>query len=48
LCKAEGQAHGEQLAPIILGRNICEFLQRGENSLTAVRKVLAWKIAYLK
>jgi acylpyruvate hydrolase len=42
LCKAEGQAHGEQLAPIILGRNICEFLQRGENSLTAVRKALAY------
>jgi acylpyruvate hydrolase len=42
LRETEGHAHGEQLAPIILGRDMCEFLQRGERGLSAVQKALAY------
>jgi acylpyruvate hydrolase len=42
LREAESQNHAEQLASIVLGRDMCEFLQRGEKSLDAARKALAY------
>jgi acylpyruvate hydrolase len=42
LRQAEGQTQAEPLATIILGRDMCEFLQRGEKSLNAARKALTY------
>ena len=42
LHKVEGNSQGEQLAPILLGRDMCDFLRRGEKSLAAARKALAF------
>jgi acylpyruvate hydrolase len=42
LREVKGQALGEQLAPIVLGRDMCEFLQRGEKGWNAVREALAY------
>lgn len=42
LREAEGKAHAEKLAPIILGRDMCEFLRRGAEGLDAARKALAY------
>jgi acylpyruvate hydrolase len=41
LREAEGKPHADQLAAAILGRDMIEFLRRGEKSLTAARKGLA-------
>jgi acylpyruvate hydrolase len=41
LREAEGRSHADQLAAAILGRDMGEFLQRGEKSLGAARKGLA-------
>jgi acylpyruvate hydrolase len=40
LHEAEANPHGTNLAPVVLGRDMCEFLQRGEKSLDAARKTL--------
>ncbi len=40
--KPESQNQAEQLASIVLGRDMCEFLQRGEKSLNAAQKALAY------
>ena len=40
LREVEGNSQGEQLAPILLGRDMCDFLKRGEKSLEAARKAL--------
>jgi acylpyruvate hydrolase len=42
LRQAEGQTQAEPLAPIILGRDMCEFLKRGEKSLNAAHKALTY------
>jgi acylpyruvate hydrolase len=42
LREAEGQTQAEQWASIILGRDMCEFLQRGEKGLNAAREALAY------
>ena len=42
LREAEGQTQAAQLASIVLGRDMCEFLQRGEKSLNAARNALAY------
>jgi acylpyruvate hydrolase len=42
LRETEGQTQPAQLASIVLGRDMCEFLQRGEKSLNAARKALAY------
>jgi acylpyruvate hydrolase len=42
LREAEGQTQAEQLASIFLGRDMCEFLQRGEKSLNAAREALVY------
>jgi acylpyruvate hydrolase len=42
LREAEGVLHADQLAAVVLGRDMCEFLQRGEKSLNAARKALAY------
>ena len=36
----EDHPHPDQLAAVVLGRDMCEFLQRGERSLNAARKAL--------
>ena len=41
LREAEGHPHPDQRAAVVLGRDMCEFLQRGERSLNAARKALA-------
>jgi acylpyruvate hydrolase len=40
LQEAEGHPHGANLAAIVLGRDMSEFLKRGEKSLEAARKTL--------
>jgi acylpyruvate hydrolase len=42
LREAEKAPHADQLAAAILGRDMIEFLQRGERSLDAARKALAY------
>ena len=41
LREAEGNPHADQLAAVVLGHDMCEFLQSGERSLNAARKALA-------
>jgi len=36
----EGNPHGEELAAIRLGRDMCDFLKRGDQSLAAARKAV--------
>jgi acylpyruvate hydrolase len=45
LHEAEGENEPAQLASIVLGRNMCEFLRRGEKSLAAARKALTYASA---
>lgn len=45
LREAEGQTQAESLATIVLGRDMCEFLERGEKSLNAARKALTYASA---
>jgi acylpyruvate hydrolase len=40
--EAEGKPNADQLAAAILGRDMIEFLQRGERSLDAARKALTY------
>ena len=40
LREVEGNPQAGQLAPILLGRDMCDFLTRGEKSLEAARKAL--------
>jgi acylpyruvate hydrolase len=40
LREVEGNPQGDQLAPILLGRDMCDFLSRGEKSLEIARKAL--------
>ena len=42
LREVEGETYGELLAPIILGQDMCAFLQRGERGLDAARKGLSY------
>ena len=42
LREVEAQTHAEPLAAITLGRDMCEFLQRGEKALDAARKALTY------
>ena len=42
LREAEGIPHADQLAAVVLGRNMCEFLRRGEKALSAARKALTY------
>ena len=42
LREAEGIPHADQLAAVVLGREMCEFLQRGEKSLAAAQKALTY------
>jgi acylpyruvate hydrolase len=42
LREAEGIPHADQLAAVVLGRDMCEFLQRGEKSLAAAQKALSY------
>jgi acylpyruvate hydrolase len=42
LREAEGKPHADQWAAAILGRDMIEFLQRGESSLDAARKALTY------
>ena len=42
LREAEGNPHADQLAAVVLGRDMCEFLQRGEKSLDAAQKALTY------
>jgi len=42
LREAEGSTHADKLAAAILGRDMVEFLRRGEKSLDAARKGLAY------
>ena len=42
LRQTEGQTQPAQLASIVLGRDMCEFLQRGEKSLAAAQKALMY------
>jgi acylpyruvate hydrolase len=40
LREVAGEAQGDQLAPVVLGRDMCDFLKRGEKSLEAARKAV--------
>jgi acylpyruvate hydrolase len=40
LREIEGNPYGDQFAPIVLGNDMCEFLNRGAESLEAARKAL--------
>ena len=42
LREAEGNPHADQLAAVVLGHDMCAFLQRGEKSLDPARKALAY------
>src|SRR5262245_31660936 len=42
LREAEGIPHADQLAAVVLGRDMCEFLRRGEIALSAARKALTY------
>jgi acylpyruvate hydrolase len=42
LCEAKATPQADQLAAAILGRDMVEFLQRGEGSLDAARKALTY------
>jgi acylpyruvate hydrolase len=42
LREAEGISHADQLAAVVLGRDMCAFLQRREKSLSAARKALRY------
>ena len=42
LREAAGNPYGDQLAAVVLGHDMCEFLQRGVRSLNAARKALAY------
>jgi acylpyruvate hydrolase len=42
LHETEGMPHADRLAAAVLGRDMCEFLQRGEKSLNAARKALTY------
>jgi acylpyruvate hydrolase len=40
LREVEGASQSEELAPVLLGRDMCDFLKRGEKSFDATRKAL--------
>src|SRR5262245_49297223 len=42
LREAEGISHADQLAAVVLGRDMCEFLRRGEKALSAAQKALTY------
>ena len=42
LREAEGIPNADQLAAVVLGRDMCEFLRRGEKALSAARKALTY------
>src|SRR5262245_56689961 len=47
LREAEGIPHTDQLAAVVLGRDMCEFLRRGEKALSAARKALTYATTIL-
>jgi len=47
LREADGIPHGDQLAAVVLGSDMCEFLRRGEKALSAARKALTYAKAKL-
>jgi len=42
LREVKGNRHGQELAPILLGRDMCEFLLRGDQSWAAARKAVEY------
>jgi acylpyruvate hydrolase len=42
LREVEGNRHGQELAPILLGQDMCDFLGRGEQSWAAARKAIEY------
>jgi acylpyruvate hydrolase len=42
LREVEGNRHGRELAPMLLGRDMCDFLLRGDQSWAAARKAVEY------